>query len=133
MSQPWLALFVKINKITPSKNTKNHINLCYLPKWFKMQCYGWNYFYFMIKYLCESIYIIKHCEKLNKDSANTMLKFLEEPEGSVIGFFITSHEDNVLPTIQSRCQHISVVFENFEYENYELSIVPIKYTMPAEG
>ena len=73
------------------------------------------------QYTKENIYIIKHCEKLNKDSANTMLKFLEEPEGSVIGFFITSHEDNVLPTIQSRCQHISTNFDNTDSENYDIT------------
>ena len=69
----------------------------------------------------ENIYIIKNCEKMNKDSANTMLKFLEEPDGSVIGFFITNHEDNVLATIKSRCQLINVTFENENYEEFNLS------------
>lgn len=59
-----------------------------------------------------NIYIIKNCEKMNKESANTMLKFLEEPEGNVIGFFITKEYNNVLSTIQSRCQHLEVNFEN---------------------
>lgn len=45
-----------------------------------------------------------------------MLKFLEEPDGNVIGFFITNNIDNVLPTIQSRCQHLDVIFENQTYE-----------------
>ena len=62
----------------------------------------------------ESIYIIKNAEKLNLPSANTMLKFLEEPEGNVIGFFITSEKDNVLPTIQSRCELISANFSEDE-------------------
>lgn len=68
----------------------------------------------------ENIYVIKNCEKMNKDSANTMLKFLEEPDGSVIGFFITNHEDNVISTIQSRCQHISINFDNENYENFNI-------------
>ncbi len=62
----------------------------------------------------ESIYIIKNAEKLNSPSANIMLKFLEEPEGNVIGFFITSEKDNVLPTIQSRCELISANFSEDE-------------------
>lgn len=73
------------------------------------------------QYTNESIYIIKNCEKMNKESANTMLKFLEEPEGNVIGFFITNHQDNVMLTIQSRCQHIDVLFENDEYEEFNIT------------
>lgn len=71
-------------------------------------------------YTKESIYIIKNAEKMNKESANTMLKFLEEPEGNIIGFFITTHEDSVLPTIKSRCQQIELLFENNLYEKYQL-------------
>ncbi len=58
---------------------------------------------------------------MNKESANTMLKFLEEPDGSVIGFFITNHIDNVLLTIQSRCQHIEVNFDNDICEELEIA------------
>ena len=72
-----------------------------------------------------SIYIIKKCEKMNKESANTMLKFLEEPEGNIIGFFITNSINNILPTISSRCQHIEVNFENELYE--KLNIEQEKY------
>ena len=57
---------------------------------------------------------------MNKESANTMLKFLEEPNGNVIGFFITSHLDNVMLTIQSRCQHLNVMFDNNIYEQFNL-------------
>ncbi len=61
-------------------------------------------------YTKESIYVIKNAEKMNKEAANTILKFLEEPEGSVIGFFITNNKENILPTIQSRCQYIEANF-----------------------
>ena len=77
------------------------------------------------QYTKESIYIIKSAEKMNKESANTMLKFLEEPEGNVIGFFITNHIDNVMLTIQSRCQHIEVNFANDI--NERLNITEEKY------
>lgn len=50
-----------------------------------------------------------------------MLKFLEEPEGNVIGFFITNHKDNVISTIQSRCQHIDVNFDNECYEEFNIT------------
>ena len=73
------------------------------------------------QYTKENIYIIKNAEKMNKESANTMLKFLEEPEGSVIGFFLTSKLDNVLLTIQSRCQHLEVNFANNPNEELGIS------------
>jgi len=72
------------------------------------------------QYTKENIYIIKNCERMNKESANTMLKFLEEPSGNVIGFFLTNHQDNVLLTIQSRCQQIDINFNNNEYEKFNL-------------
>ncbi len=40
-----------------------------------------------------------------------MLKFLEEPNEFIIGFFITNNKSNVMLTIQSRCQMIEVNFE----------------------
>lgn len=72
-------------------------------------------------YTKESIYIIKNAEKMNKESANTMLKFLEEPDGNVIGFFITNHLDNVMLTIQSRCQHIDINFSEELFEKLNIS------------
>lgn len=72
-------------------------------------------------YTNESIYIIKEAQKMNKESANTMLKFLEEPESSVIGFFITNDKDNVMLTIQSRCQMIEVNFDNTACEEYGIT------------
>ena len=61
----------------------------------------------------ESIYIIQNAEKMNKESANTMLKFLEEPLGNVIGFFITNQKENIMPTISSRCQILEIDFAMF--------------------
>ena len=59
----------------------------------------------------ENIYIIKNAEKLNAASANTMLKFIEEPEEHIIGFFITDSINNVIPTIRSRCEVLKVFYE----------------------
>lgn len=53
------------------------------------------------------IYIIKNCDKLNLSSANSMLKFLEEPEDDIIAILLTDNIDKVLPTIKSRCQIIN--------------------------
>lgn len=72
-------------------------------------------------YTKENIYIIKSAEKMNKEAANTLLKFLEEPDGNVIGFFITNHIDNVMLTIQSRCQHIDINFEDNIWEKINIT------------
>ena len=58
---------------------------------------------------------------MNKESANSMLKFLEEPTGTVYGFFITNHISNVIPTIQSRCEIIDVSFANDLYDELGLN------------
>lgn len=50
------------------------------------------------------IYIIKDCDKMNKQAANCLLKFLEEPAPNVIAILLTNHFSSVLPTIVSRCQ-----------------------------
>ena len=58
-----------------------------------------------------SVYIINYCDKLNASSANTMLKFLEEPADDILGFFITDNQENVINTIRSRCQIIKVNYD----------------------
>ena len=51
-----------------------------------------------------NFYIIKEADRFNTSSANAILKFLEEPEDNIIGFFITNNRENVISTIRSRCQ-----------------------------
>ena len=63
-----------------------------------------------------NIYVISHAEKLNISSANTMLKFIEEPEENTLGFFITDNKENIIETIKSRCQ---LIFQYYE-ENYKI-------------
>lgn len=65
------------------------------------------------------IYVIKEAEKLNKYAANSMLKFLEEPENNIIAFLITENRYKVLETIRSRCQVFSLV-NNIKNEKLEL-------------
>jgi len=51
-----------------------------------------------------SVYVIVSAEKMNESAANKLLKFLEEPEGDIIGIFITERANNMIPTIKSRCE-----------------------------
>ena len=52
----------------------------------------------------KRIYIIKECDKLNASSANTILKFLEEPNDNIIGILLTNNRYRVIDTVLSRCQ-----------------------------
>ena len=67
-------------------------------------------------YTKDNIYVIKRAEKLNGASANTMLKFLEEPEPNIIGFFITDNANNVISTIKSRCEVVKVFYDEHELD-----------------
>jgi len=58
-----------------------------------------------------NMYIIMNAECLNSSSANTMLKFLEEPEDNILGFFITNNKENIIDTIKSRCQIVMDYYE----------------------
>jgi len=55
----------------------------------------------------RKIYIISRADRMNVAAANTLLKFLEEPEGDVTAILLTDSYQSILPTIQSRCQRLS--------------------------
>ena len=57
------------------------------------------------------IYIIDQADKLNVSAANTLLKFLEEPEEGIIAIFLTDNRYRILDTIRSRCFITSFVKE----------------------
>ena len=57
-------------------------------------------------YNSKRIYVIEEAEKLNNSSANTLLKFLEEPNDDIIAILITINRNIVINTVISRCQII---------------------------
>jgi DNA polymerase-3 subunit delta' len=60
----------------------------------------------MSQYGQYKIAIIKPAEKMNRSTANTLLKTLEEPPAQSL-IMLLSHRPNLLPvTIRSRCQHM---------------------------
>lgn len=84
-------------------------------------------------YTKDNIYIIKNAEKLNGTSANTMLKFLEEPEDNIIGFFITNNVNNVISTIKSRCEILRLNYNIEQIDiNKELLDISILYLNKIE-
>ena len=68
------------------------------------------------------IYLIKEADKLNKYAANSLLKFLEEPDGNVIAILTSNNRYRVLETIRSRCQLYTLINtdKKVEFENIEL-------------
>ena len=70
-------------------------------------------------YTKYSIYVIIEPELMNETAFNRMLKFIEEPEDDIIGFFITSNKDKVADTILSRlaCVKMSYTEDNYIVNN----------------
>lgn len=65
---------------------------------------------FSIKsYYGKKIYWIKDVEKMTDQAANSLLKFLEEPEDDIIAILSCKNINAVLPTIISRCQQIKLI------------------------
>ncbi|WP_165981125.1 DNA polymerase III subunit delta' [Macrococcus lamae] len=54
------------------------------------------------------VYVIVDFDKVTIQGENSILKFLEEPPPNTIALLLTTKPREILPTIHSRCQHISV-------------------------
>ncbi len=71
----------------------------------------------------KRIYVIKEADKLNSSSANTILKFLEEPEDDIIAILLANNRYAVIETILSRCQVLSLkkdISNEYEDEVFDL-------------
>lgn len=71
------------------------------------------------------IYIIYDCEKMRPEAANSMLKFLEEPNSSIIAILLTNNFNNVLTTIISRCQIVKLnnsITDRIDNNFYDISL-----------
>lgn len=64
----------------------------------------------------QKIYIINQADRLNAQAANSILKFLEEPEQGIIALLTTTDIHNVLPTIVSRCQILTLKNDDTRFE-----------------
>ena len=56
----------------------------------------------------KKVYIIKEAEKMNVMTANSLLKFLEEPVDDIVAILLVNNINLMLPTIISRCQIIKL-------------------------
>lgn len=71
------------------------------------------------------IYIIDEVHKLSNQSFNALLKTLEEPPAHVIFILATTHPQDLLPTILSRCQR-------FDFRRIPASDIARRLLMVAE-
>lgn len=80
---------------------------------------------FMTKSLNQKcrIYVIYDTDKLNKQAANSLLKFLEEPEENIIGILVADNRYKVLETIRSRCQILSLINTNYSIPDYSIDFI----------
>jgi len=67
------------------------------------------------------IMIIWMAEKMNPETANKLLKIIEEPPQKTIFILITSQEERILDTIKSRCQ--AVYFEKLSKSELASSLI----------
>lgn len=56
----------------------------------------------------KTVVIMTGIEHMRKEAANAFLKLLEEPSENLMFLLTTDHTEALLPTIISRCQHISL-------------------------
>lgn len=75
----------------------------------------------------KRVYIIFDADKMNSSASNSILKFLEEPEENIIAILVTDNVYQLLDTIRSRCQIISVskskINKNYSVEENIASII----------
>lgn len=62
----------------------------------------------------KKIYIIKSAERMNPQTSNSILKFLEEPVDDIIAILVVDNVNLLLSTIISRCQLIKLSKKNFD-------------------
>ena len=72
-------------------------------------------------------YIIKDADMMNDSASNCMLKFLEEPEDNILGFFITTNKERVIDTkiIEYANEYVRRILENCDL------IVNKEFILPA--
>lgn len=58
------------------------------------------------------IYLIKDADRMNLSASNTLLKFLEEPGDNIIAILVTKNRYNIIDTVVSRCQLLSIKEDN---------------------
>ena len=81
----------------------------------------------------KRIYIIRDADKMRSETANSMLKFLEEPDNDIIAILMTNNYNNLLSTIISRCQVIRLNNVDAAVNDEELEKVVVNFIKSIEN
>lgn len=76
----------------------------------------------------KKVVIIHQAEKMNTNSANSLLKFLEEPPANFMIILETQSLGKIIPTIRSRCQiiHFQALSTERLQSRLEAEQIPVK-------
>ncbi|WP_284036733.1 DNA polymerase III subunit delta' [Neobacillus sp. 114] len=55
----------------------------------------------------KKVYMLVHADKMSVSAANSLLKFLEEPNAETAAILLTEQPQKIIPTILSRCQALT--------------------------
>lgn len=66
----------------------------------------------------KRIYVIVEADRMNSSAANSLLKFLEEPESDIVAILTTSTPNRILETIRSRSQ--TIIFNDETISDFDL-------------
>ena len=80
------------------------------------------------------VFIIQEAEKMHVNAANSLLKFIEEPQSASYVFFLTTEQDRILPTIRSRVQSFHFAKNRPLIQNYfeQSGLLPSKAKLLTE-
>ena len=81
----------------------------------------------------KRIYIIRDADKMRNETANSMLKFLEEPDNDVVAILMTNNYNNLLSTIVSRCQVIRLASNDMTMVDDEVDEMVINFIQNIEN
>lgn len=82
----------------------------------------------------HQVFIIRDCEKMHTNAANSLLKYIEEPQSSSYIFLLTNDDSKVLPTIKSRTQifHFSKDESSLSQEAQKLGLLKTQADLVAQ-
>ena len=75
----------------------------------------------------KRVYIICDADKMRSETANSMLKFLEEPDNDIIAILMTNNFNSLLSTIVSRCQIIRLNNDENDNTNSEVDALVLNF------
>ena len=75
----------------------------------------------------HKIIIIDNLEYLNSNSANAMLKVIEEPNNKVLFFLIHDNQKKIFDTLKSRCIQFKIYLEKKENNKILSSLIDSKF------